>query len=288
MQRGFLERPDCRIYYEVHGAGPALVFAHGLGGNYLSWYQQVAAFADRYTCVTFSHRGFAPSTAPAEGPDPERYAEDLAALIDHLALDDVRIVGQSMGGLNALTYAARPGAVLGGLVLVDVGPNVSEAGTRRIVDFVRGPSELHSIDAAVERAHAFNPARDPRLLRISLRHNLRRLPEGGWTWKYDRRLIEPEQFAAIRRRVGDMQELAGAVTCPTLVIRGADSDVLSPSDAERFAGSFADGSWATVAGAGHNVQGDNPAGLARALRDWRQVTRNRTDAAPSIRRSGSR
>ena len=61
MQRGYLDRPGCRLYYEVCGAGPFLVFAHGLGGNHLSWWQQVPHFRDRYTCVTFSHRGFAPS-----------------------------------------------------------------------------------------------------------------------------------------------------------------------------------------------------------------------------------
>ncbi len=61
MTRGFLDRPDCRVYFETEGSGPALIFAHGLGGNYMSWWQQVPHFRDRYTCVTFSHRGFAPS-----------------------------------------------------------------------------------------------------------------------------------------------------------------------------------------------------------------------------------
>ena len=74
MKRGYLDRPDCRLYYEVYGAGPVLIFAHGLGGNHLSWWQQVPHFRDRYTCVTFSHRGFAPSSAPAGGPDPADYA----------------------------------------------------------------------------------------------------------------------------------------------------------------------------------------------------------------------
>ena len=84
MKRGYLERPDCRLYYEVDGSGPFLFFAHGLGGNHLSWWQQVPHFRDRYTCVTFAHRGFAPSSAPPGGPDPADYAGDLAALIDHL------------------------------------------------------------------------------------------------------------------------------------------------------------------------------------------------------------
>src|SRR5262249_45302737 len=81
-KRGYLERPGCRLYYEVTGAGPAIMFAHGLGGNHLSWWQQVPHFAGRYTCVTFAHRGFAPSSEIPGGPDPADYAGDLAALID--------------------------------------------------------------------------------------------------------------------------------------------------------------------------------------------------------------
>src|SRR5215813_3815607 len=95
---GVLERPGAGIHYEVTGSGPAIVFAHGLGGNQMSWFQQVAHFAPRYTCVTFAHRGFAPSSSIAGGPDPADFAGDLAALIEHLGLADVRIVAQSKIG----------------------------------------------------------------------------------------------------------------------------------------------------------------------------------------------
>src|SRR5260370_38607647 len=107
MQRttGKLKRPFGHLYYEVTGNGPALLFAHGLGGNHLSWWQQVAHFAPTYTCVAFAHRGFAPSDAVAGGPDPADYAGDLGALIDHLKFPDVRLVGQSMGGGTILAYA---------------------------------------------------------------------------------------------------------------------------------------------------------------------------------------
>jgi len=102
---GRLKRPFGDLYYEVSGSGPALLFAHGLGGNHLSWWQQVAHFAPHYTCVSFAHRGFAPSTAIDGGPDPADYASDLAALIDHLKFPDVRLLGQSMGGWTVLEYA---------------------------------------------------------------------------------------------------------------------------------------------------------------------------------------
>ncbi len=114
---GRLKRPFGDLYYEVSGSGPALLFAHGLGGNHLSWWQQVAHFAARYTCVSFAHRGFAPSSAIDGGPDPADYAGDLAALIDHLKFRDVRLVGQSMGGWTVLEYAIANPARVKALVL---------------------------------------------------------------------------------------------------------------------------------------------------------------------------
>jgi len=93
-RRGFLERPGCRVYYEVTGAGPAIIFAHGIGSNHLTWWQQVPHFSDRYTCVTFAHRGYPPSSEIGV-PDPKDFAGDLAALIGHLQFPNVRLVAQS-------------------------------------------------------------------------------------------------------------------------------------------------------------------------------------------------
>jgi 3-oxoadipate enol-lactonase len=107
------------VYYEVHGTGPALVFAHGLGGNHLSWWQQVPYFRDRYTCVTFAHRGFWPSIDTMDGPGATAFVDDLAALIDHLGLADVRLVAQSMGGWTCLGYALRAPARVRALVMAD-------------------------------------------------------------------------------------------------------------------------------------------------------------------------
>jgi pimeloyl-ACP methyl ester carboxylesterase len=104
---GHLERPGCRLYYEIAGSGPALVFAHGLGGNHLSWWQQVAHFASRYTCVVFSHRGFPPSSPVPGAQAPDGYADDLCALLDELRLESVALVAQSMGGWTCLEYALR-------------------------------------------------------------------------------------------------------------------------------------------------------------------------------------
>ena len=68
------------IYYEVHGEGPVLVFAHGMGGNHLSWWQQVPSFVGRgYRVVSFDHRGFGRSSCAPDDFHPLHFPDDLFA-----------------------------------------------------------------------------------------------------------------------------------------------------------------------------------------------------------------
>lgn len=122
---GFLQRPDCRLYYEVAGSGPPIVFAHGLGGTYLSWWQQVAHFAKSHTCVVFAHRGFTPSGAVAGETAPEAYVDDLAALVKELDLGKVSLVAQSMGGWTCLGYALREPAGVRALVMASTAGTIN-------------------------------------------------------------------------------------------------------------------------------------------------------------------
>src|SRR5579883_61120 len=105
-----------QIYYETHGSGPAIVFAHGIGGNHLSWWQQAPHFRDRYTCVIFDHPGFGRSDDP---PGDWSFVDALAGLMDHLGLDDARLVAQSMGGWACLAYALQRPERVRALVMAD-------------------------------------------------------------------------------------------------------------------------------------------------------------------------
>ena len=123
---GRLSRPDgASLYYEVTGVGPALLFAHGLGGNHLSWWQQIPHFANDFTCISFSHRGFAPSTCPSDAPDPHDYADDAIALLDHLEIEQAVFVCQSMGGWTGVETALAHPRRLAGLVLASTTGSLS-------------------------------------------------------------------------------------------------------------------------------------------------------------------
>jgi len=88
------------IHYRMQGEGPAVVFCHGLGGNHLSWWNQVRPLvAEGYQVITCDLRGFCFSTD--DGDEEAHLAADLGGLIDHLGIDDVAVVGQSMGGIAA-------------------------------------------------------------------------------------------------------------------------------------------------------------------------------------------
>lgn len=113
-----LERPNCDIYYEETGSGPAIIFAHGAGGNHLSWWQQVPVFAKSYRCVAFDHRGWGRSI-PTGGPGPAAFVDDLIALMDELRIEQAALVAQSMGGWSCLGAAVRAPERVAALVMAD-------------------------------------------------------------------------------------------------------------------------------------------------------------------------
>jgi pimeloyl-ACP methyl ester carboxylesterase len=258
-----------RFHYLDWGTAgrPPVLFLHGGGLNAHTWDLVCAALRQERHCLALDQRGHGESEwSPEMDYTTESHVADLDAFVRHRALDRFVLVGMSLGGVNALAWAGRQGDRLAGLVLVDVGPEVRTEGVRKIAAFTSEATPLDSVEAYVDRALAFNPRRNRELLRRSLLHNLRRMPDGRFMWKYDQRhrgKVDPEAYA---RRRALLWSAVERVACPTLVVRGAQSDVFHDEDAERLAGRLRQGRWARVDGAGHTVQGDNPAGLLVHLR----------------------
>ena len=103
-----------RFYYETHGpainapgAGTPILFAHGAGGNAMSWWQQVPHFADRYPVITFDHRAFGRSVDIDDGPGRIAFGADVRALLDYLEADRVHFIAHSMGGRTAFALFSR-------------------------------------------------------------------------------------------------------------------------------------------------------------------------------------
>jgi pimeloyl-ACP methyl ester carboxylesterase len=253
---GTLERSDCRIHYEVTGEGPAIVFAHGLGGNHLSWFQQVAHFAPRFTCVTFAHRGFHPSSPLADGPDPVQYAGDLAALIEHLKLDDVRIVAQSMGGWTAVEYALTKPVGLKALVLActtgTIDPlQIGEPERTRLNTWLQteAPKAPALFGRGIHPAAGERMAQEQPAMHLLYRH-ISEQNAGLDVMKVGARLM------AMRTRA---PEALRGVACPILFICGDEDIVIPPFAADAIARVVPNAKVAHIPDAGHSTYFERPA-----------------------------
>lgn len=136
-----------QLYYEVHGTGPAVLFAHGQGGNHLSWWQQIPSFSPHYTCITFDHRAFGQSI-DLDGQGRRAFGEDAIGLLDHLGVEDVRVVAHSMGGRAATALATRdPKQRVRALVLSGTTGAVADAAVRQRRDEAEAAREGRGLGA---------------------------------------------------------------------------------------------------------------------------------------------
>jgi pimeloyl-ACP methyl ester carboxylesterase len=122
----FMTRDGFRLYYEdTGGNAPTLMFLHGAGGNHLSWWQQIPAFAEEYRCVTVDQRGFGQSPDVPGGTGPAGLATDALALLDHLGIARAALVAQSMGGWAAVGAAVRAPERFWAIVLANTVGNLT-------------------------------------------------------------------------------------------------------------------------------------------------------------------
>jgi 3-oxoadipate enol-lactonase len=123
----FMEQGQFRLYYEDSGGiKPALLFLHGAGGNHLSWWQQVPAFVADYRCITVDQRGFGQSPDVPNGPGSAALASDALALLEHLRLEHVAVVAQSMGGRAAVGAVVQQPQRFWAIVLANTIGNLTD------------------------------------------------------------------------------------------------------------------------------------------------------------------
>jgi pimeloyl-ACP methyl ester carboxylesterase len=230
------------LYYEIHGNGPSLVFAHGLGGNHASWFNQVPFFSRWFKVVIFDHRGFGNSRDAEGGADRSRFADDLLDLMNHLGIRKTALVAQSMGGGTCATFTARNPERVDALVLADtlVGIKVPEFLQPRLEAVRNATSGLPQLDRVLS-ARFRN--QEPVLTHLytelnnfnrGARENLRGNLPG----------ITAEQLSATR--------------VPILFLVGAE-DILFPPDIVRQIHQLVQGSeYHEIAESGHSVYFEKP------------------------------
>jgi len=257
------------LYFEEHGQGPAVVFAHGAGGNHLSWWQQVPAFSRQHRCVVFDHRGWGLSL---DGNDagPAAFVEDLRELLDQLDIERTVLVAQSMGGMTCLGFTLAYPERVRALVMAN-----TFAGMRREV-WLAADEELRARSRAVwERRRADG------IKRALGRGFPRRKPQLAFLYRQIRMLNEqgPSRLnteAGVQRlraleRLPDTsatREALAAMRTPVLFIGGEEDEVM-PVELMAVAQSLIPGArMVVVPGAGHSVYFEEPETFNRLVLEF--------------------
>src|SRR5271155_4152663 len=252
---GRLEIGKFSLYYERVGAGAPLVFLRGLGGNHLSWWQQVPYFMRSFECVTVDQRSFGMS------PDPDdlfnrAHASDLARLLDHLRIEKCALVGQSMGGWTiagcALEHPERIAAMVmadtpGGIFAPDMKFGIPR--TPMVMDTTPpiGSLPTYATDYF---------ARRPEL-----------------AYLYDElRILGARPPADAGARIGalryDLDKVKERLTMPILCLVGEQDALIPPDMIRSLVKVLPKGRLATVPDCGHSIYFEHPQVFNQLVRDF--------------------
>jgi pimeloyl-ACP methyl ester carboxylesterase len=255
--------------YRVEDPRGNVLLWHGGGQTRHSWKSTAERIAGSgWTSVSFDSRGHGDSDwAPDGDYSMDALVGDVVAAVRRYP--DPVLVGASLGGLMSLMAVGSGRVKARGLVLVDVAPRIEGSGTRRIGEFMREHAETGFADLGevADAIAAYNPRR-PRPTNLDgLRKNVRQHEDGRWYWHWDPRMMprdadEPTRHVDVER----LRAAARAVTVPTLLVRGRQSDVLSEEGVRDFQELVPHAQFVAVSGAGHMVAGDDNAAFANAVR----------------------
>lgn len=251
-----VRRGDAALYYEVTGAGPALCFVHGMGGNRLSWFQQVPVFAGRHTVVTLDQRGFGRSSCPAAEFHPRHFAADLFAILDAAGIRRSAVVCQSLGGWMGLRAALECPERVACLVLSATPAGVFTPGIAAAAARVAAGLQREGVRGNLALAPEF-PARQPAL--AFLYDQINGLNTGfdpAWSARLadDEARIDPARLADWR--------------VPTLLLAGDRDQLFPPQALEEVARAIPGCEFQRFEGVGHSIYFEAPERFNRAVAEF--------------------
>ncbi len=185
-----------------------------------------------------------------------QYAADMTTLLARVNGETVHWVGTSMGGLIGMAIAAQPGSPVSRLVLNDVGPVVTAVSIARIGEYLGKSPQFDSVEHAVAFVRAiapgFGPHSDEQWYRLT-KHLVGTTPDGKVEFLYDPAIAEPVR-AAMKESDGkdiELWPMYEAIRCPTLLLRGSESDLLTHETAQAMTQRGPRAKLVEIAGVGH-------------------------------------
>jgi len=247
--------------WEWPGDAPATLLLHGIGNYGRYWDFFGDAVTGRLRLVAADARGHGESGKPSDGYAPQDFVADALAVLDALTIERAVIVGHSMGGTHAIRLAAAHPDRVERLVVVDAGPEPMREGSERARRLsLDRPERFEYADEALAYLRRTSPGYSEDVYANRMRW-LFREDAGDVVWRSSRDALTSIMTGAGR---GDLWEALRAVRCPTVLVRGTRSNVLSADVAQRMIEALTNGRLIEL-DAGHNVALDRPKELADAV-----------------------
>jgi pimeloyl-ACP methyl ester carboxylesterase len=255
---------DMRLAADVAGdpTAPAVVLLHGGGQTRHAWSRAFRELVKAgYHVVSYDARGHGDSGWAEDGDySTDALVADLHAVVSALPAAPA-LVGASMGGITSLTAIGESQTPLASaLVLVDVAPSIERSGVEHIRAFMTANIDgFATLSEAADAVAAYNPARPRPKDPSGLMKNLRTGDDGRLYWHWDPRIIstsQEEHVAYLEAYEARMSAAAQRVKVPALLVRGSQSDVVSPAGARQFRKLIPHAQVIDISGAGHMVAGD--------------------------------
>ncbi|WP_412479614.1 alpha/beta fold hydrolase [Azonexus sp. IMCC34839] len=247
-----------RMAYTEWGARDnprVLVCVHGLTRNGRDFDNLAEALSAHYRviCPDVVGRGVSGRLRDPTHYTIPQYVADMVTLIARLGVETVEWVGTSMGGLIGMALAAQEGSPIRRLVLNDVGPLISVESLQRIAEYVGIDPTFASFEEALAYVRLisapFGALSDEQWRHLTETSVMQR-PEGRWGFRYDPRIAEPFRAAFVGQDI-DLWPIYERIAVPTLVVRGAESDLLAREVWQQMASRGARAELAEIPGVGH-------------------------------------
>jgi pimeloyl-ACP methyl ester carboxylesterase len=238
------------VYWTWPGTGPPTLLLHGIGNYGRYWDLFADAVAGRLTLVAPDARGHGESGRPPDGYAAADFTADAIAVLDAVGAPRAVAVGHSMGGLHSINLAARHPDRVRALVIVDASPHPLPAGAERAQRLLTGrPARFRDIAEARAYLERSSPGYAPAVYENRLAFALRE-ENGELAWRSDPAALE--RIMSGRMPTEDRWDALARIACPTLVVRGTRSNVLSEEVAHEMVRALPDGRLLEL-DAGHNV-----------------------------------
>ena len=237
------------LHYKSFGEGKSLLILHGFLGSLDNWQSIAKELATNYQVFILDVRNHGKSFHDPKH-DYASMVEDIHYFINHLGLSDVTLIGHSMGGKIAMSFALKYPLLVSNLVIVDIAPKVYLPGHEDILHALSkvNPKDLKSRQEAVDIISTY--IHDPSVVQFLLK-NLDRLGDGTFGWKMNLPVLI-DQY----REMLDFPS-KGLFDGPTLFLKGAKSDYILPSDEENLFTLFPKAKILSIKDAGHWVHAEN-------------------------------